>query len=117
MAEYFNVLFEFRYVRKGNDLHMTLVIDLVQALVGFEVEFSHLDKKPIKLRKSVVTHDGEVMKVAGKGMPKRGSSSSGSSTFGDLYVTIKVKYPKKLDERQKRLIREALEGTKMEASP
>ncbi|KAL8453857.1 hypothetical protein Emag_001665 [Eimeria magna] len=100
-----------RYVRRGSDLHMTLRIDLVQALVGFEVEFDHLDKKTVKVQKSSVTHDGEIIKVKGKGMPRRGSSSA----FGDLHITVKVKYPTQLDNKRKQLIREALSGVKMQA--
>lgn len=89
---------------------MTLFIDLIQALVGFELEFDHLDKRKVRLQKSSVTHDGEVLKVTGKGMPK-----GNTAAFGDLHVTIKVKYPKQLDNRQKGLIKEALAGVKMEA--
>lgn len=89
---------------------MTLRIDLIQALVGFDVEFDHLDKKKVRLQRNSVTHDGEIMKVKGKGMPRKGSTA-----FGDLYVTIKVKYPRKLDNKQKQMIEEALRNVPMEA--
>lgn len=89
---------------------MTLRIDLMQALVGFELKFDHLDKKEVQIQKSSVTYDGEVIKVKGKGMPKRGNTAA----YGDLHVTCKIKYPKQLNDKQKRLIKEALAGVPME---
>ena len=45
-----------------------------------------------------------MVRVAGKGMPKKG----GRGGFGDLYLTFEVDFPDKLTEEQKNAIRKIL---------
>lgn len=47
-----------------------------------------------------VTECDHVMRVAGKGMPRRNGRG-----FGDLYITFDVDFPDTLSEEQKRGIR------------
>lgn len=91
--------------REGDDLHMTMVINLHQALVGFEKSFIHLDGREVKLNKQDVTYCGEVVRMSGQGMPKKGS---GRKSFGDLFITLQIDFPRSFNERQKKLIDEAL---------
>lgn len=89
---------------------MTLRITLLEALVGFSVSLTHLDKKALDIKRSSVTFDGQVIAIRGRGMPVKGSGK-----FGDLLVTVKVKYPTYLDEKRKDLLKEALSGVPMKA--
>jgi len=50
-----------------------------------------------------VTECDHVMRVPGKGMPRRNGRG-----FGDLYITFEVEFPESLSEKQKKAIREIL---------
>lgn len=88
------------YHRDGDHLYVTMEIPLVDALTGFSHEFTHLDGHKFTVPVNVVTECDHVMRVAGKGMPRRGGRG-----FGDLYITFDVDFPATLTEEQKRGIR------------
>ncbi len=50
-----------------------------------------------------VTECDHVMRVPGKGMPRRSGRG-----FGDLYITFEVDFPDTLSDAQKKAIREIL---------
>lgn len=50
-----------------------------------------------------VTECDHVMRVPGKGMPRRNGRG-----FGDLYLTFEVDFPDKLTDTQKKAIKEIL---------
>lgn len=52
-----------------------------------------------------VTECDHVMRVTGKGMPRRGGRG-----YGDLYITFDVDFPDSLTERQRESIRTILTG-------
>eukprot|EP01126_Amoeba_proteus_P048062 TRINITY_DN5538_c0_g1_i2.p1 TRINITY_DN5538_c0_g1~~TRINITY_DN5538_c0_g1_i2.p1 ORF type:complete len:243 (+),score=48.49 TRINITY_DN5538_c0_g1_i2:631-1359(+) len=86
-----------RFRRTQNDLHMNVQITLLQALVGFEVHFQHLDGHSVTLSRDSVTPHGFVERVKNEGMPVHGMPSQ----FGDLHVTYSVKFPSHVTARQK----------------
>ncbi|KAH7678640.1 Dnaj-like subfamily b member 11 protein [Dioscorea alata] len=92
-----------RFRREGNDLHMTVTISLVQALVGFEKTVTHLDEHLVEIGTKGITKPKEVKKFKGEGMPLHFSNKK-----GDLYVTYEVLFPKSLTEDQKTKIKEIL---------
>lgn len=92
-----------RFVREGNDLHTTVTITLVQALVGFEKKLKHLDEHLVDISTKGITKPKEVRKYKGEGMPLHLSTKK-----GNLYVTFEVLFPTSLTEEQKRKIKEIL---------
>ncbi|KAG5149266.1 hypothetical protein JHK82_016147 [Glycine max] len=82
--------------REGNDLHTTVTITLVQALVGFEKTVKHLDEHLVDIRTKGITNPKQVTKFKGEGMPVHMSTKK-----GDLYVTFEVLFPNSLTEEQK----------------
>ncbi|KAK7392256.1 hypothetical protein VNO78_20688 [Psophocarpus tetragonolobus] len=84
------------FKREGNDLHSTVTITLVQALVGFEKTIKHLDEHLVDISAKGITNPKQVRKVKGEGMPLHMNS-----TKGDLYVTFEVLFPTSLTEEQK----------------
>ncbi|PIA61149.1 hypothetical protein AQUCO_00300580v1 [Aquilegia coerulea] len=92
-----------QFKREGNDLHTTVTITLVQALVGFEKTIKHLDEHLVDISSKGVTKPKEVRKFKGEGMPLHFSSKK-----GDLYVTFEVLFPTSLTEDQKTKIKEVL---------
>ncbi|GFZ04550.1 DNAJ heat shock family protein [Actinidia rufa] len=92
-----------RFRREDNDLHATVTITLVQALVGFEKSIKHLDDHLVDISSKGITKPKEVRKFKGEGMPLHYSTKK-----GDLYVTFEVLFPTKLTEDQKTKIKEVL---------
>ncbi|CAL9206132.1 unnamed protein product [Musa hybrid cultivar] len=92
-----------RFRREGNDLHTTVTISLLQALVGFEKTMEHLDEHPLEIGTKGITKPKEVRKFKGEGMPLHLSTKR-----GDLYVTFEVLFPKSLTEDQKNKIKSVL---------
>ncbi|XP_059625603.1 dnaJ protein ERDJ3B [Cornus florida] len=92
-----------RFRREGNDLHTTVTITLVQALVGFEKTIEHLDDHLVDIGSKGITKPKEVRKIKGEGMPLHFSTKK-----GDLYVTFEVLFPTSLREDQKTKIKAIL---------
>ncbi|MEI6950052.1 J domain-containing protein [Paraflavisolibacter sp. H34] len=93
--------------RTGNDLHLTVELDLYTAVLGGDITIDTLGGK-VKLKVPPETQNGAKIRLKGKGFPVYKSEGQ----FGDLYVTYKVKIPTQLTERQKELFRElAKSGT------
>jgi molecular chaperone DnaJ len=88
------------FVRDGYDLHMDLVVSFAQAALGDEIEISTLEGK-LKYKMEEGTQPNTTARLRGKGIKHLRSSQK-----GDLLLHIKVDIPKKLNEKQKNLIRE-----------
>jgi molecular chaperone DnaJ len=88
------------FTRQGNDVICDMPITFVQAALGSELEVPTLDGK-VKYTIPEGTQTGAIFRLRGKGIPYiRGSGR------GDQYVKVNVEVPKKLDEKQKALLRE-----------
>jgi len=92
------------YKRDADHLYLTREIELVDALTGFSLELSHVDGHKFTVDVDGVTECDHVMRVPGKGMPRR----SGRGGFGDLYITFEVDFPDTLTAEQKESIRKIL---------
>jgi molecular chaperone DnaJ len=84
--------------RNGDDVLCTLPLTFAQAALGDEIEIPTLDGKGI-LRVPAGTQPGTVLRVRGKGIPKRLTGGR-----GDQLVEVQVEIPSHLNERQKELI-------------
>ena len=84
--------------REGDDIHADLPVALHEAMLGAEVTVPTL-KAHVSLRIPPETQNGRVIRLAGQGMPHPGGG------HGDMYVTVKVVLPQKLNETE----REAME--------
>lgn len=91
------------FKRQGNDINCDIPITFTQAALGAEIEVPTLDGK----EKCVVpegTQTGSVFKLKGKGIPfLRGGGR------GDQYVKVNIEVPKKLNEKQKEVLRQFAE--------
>lgn len=92
--------------REHDHLYVTMEIPLVDALTGFSHEFTHLDGHKFSVNVDGVTECDHVMRVSGKGMPRRTGRG-----FGDLYITFDVDFPDSLTDDQKAGIRKILKGS------
>jgi molecular chaperone DnaJ len=88
------------FEREGQNLLVTAEISFVQAALGATVSIPTLDD-PIEVAVPKGTQNGEVFRIAGKGLPYPGRNRT-----GDLLVAVKVITPTRLSERQEELLRE-----------
>ncbi|HOP99690.1 MAG TPA: molecular chaperone DnaJ [Acetivibrio clariflavus] len=91
------------FERKGNDVFCDIPITFVQAALGAELEIPTLEGK-VKYQIPEGTQTGTVFKLKNKGIPFiRGNGR------GDQYFKVHVEVPKKLNEKQKAILKEFAE--------
>lgn len=100
-----------RFERRGADLATELPLTLAEALLGAEVPVP-TPTGTVKLRVRPNTQNGQEIRVAGRGLPKRGRGADGR---GDLIVRTRVVLPT-LDEEARDELAKAL-GKHPQADP
>lgn len=86
-------------VRDGDDLHLPLVISMVDAALGRTVDVESLDGL-LQVTIAQGTQSGTTIPIRGKGVTRlRGSGR------GDLFVHVEVVIPTKLSEQEAELLR------------
>lgn len=93
------------YKRSNDDLHMTMNLNLTEALCGFSKAIKTLDGKELMVSNKAVTVPGQEIRLAGRGMPNQRMPR----VKGSLVITIQVTFPPSLTDSQKALIRSALQ--------
>ncbi len=87
------------FIRKGNDLHLTVPVTFSEAALGTKIRVPTLDGQ-VTLKIPPGTGAGKTFRVRGKGIkPTRGKA-------GDLLVKVDVIVPTKLTKDQKRLLQQ-----------
>ena len=86
--------------REGTNLHLDMPITITQAALGAEMDIPTL-KDPVKYRILEGAQSGDEFRLKGHGLP---SLRNGSK--GDLIVRLRVEVPKRLNEKQKDLLRQ-----------
>lgn len=97
----FSIADDARWTREGNDLHMKAHLDLYTAVLGGDLTVDTLTGK-VKLKIKPDTPNGNVVRLKGKGFPIYKQEGQA----GDLYVTLEVKLPTNLTEKEKELFKQ-----------
>lgn len=92
------------YRRDGDDLRMTLEIDLKEALTGWSRKVFTIDGRQLSVSGGGPTQPGYEERYPHLGMP----SPKKPSEIGDFIVEIKVKFPSSLTPSQKSKLKEIL---------
>jgi curved DNA-binding protein len=87
------------YSREGDDLHLTLDVDLFTLLLGGSIDVSSLDKT-VKLSIPKDTANGKLFRLRGLGMPKLRQPDE----RGDLYVKVEARLPQHLSAAETELV-------------
>lgn len=95
------------FERIGSDLFLDLKINMVDAAIGEEVEVPTLREK-VRYKIPEGTQSGTTFKLKGQGI-----QHLNSSRIGDLYVKVNVEIPKRVNERQKKMLREFASKAKL----
>ena len=96
-----------RFVREGHNLKTTLTVGLREALLGFTHDVELPDSTLVPITTTSVTQPGQVIRVAGEGMPIKDDSDR----RGDLIVTVAVQLPVSLTSEQKTAVASLFEQT------
>jgi molecular chaperone DnaJ len=99
--------------RKGDNLTLDVPVSFDEAVLGAEIKVPTLNGPPVTLRLQPGTPNGRVMRVRGRGAPRKDGSK------GDLLVTVVVDVPDTLDDPTRAAVtayREARQGKDPRAS-
>jgi molecular chaperone DnaJ len=99
------------YVRRGENILLSIPIPFTLAALGGEVELPTLEG-PARLTIPKGTQSGKVLKMSGLGMPDVHGYGK-----GDQLVRIVVEVPKKLSAEQEQLLRKLAELEKSNVTP
>ena len=87
------------FERREHHLYCHIPLSFPQAALGAEIAVPTLEGEEEKLSVPAGTQTGSTFRIKGRGISKRGGSAR-----GDLYVTVTVSVPTKLNKEQKELI-------------
>jgi curved DNA-binding protein len=96
-----NVLPHPIYARDGNDLYIEKTIKFTQAALGTTIDVPTLDGSVKRLKLSPGTQNNTKIRMKGYGVPGLKGAPK-----GDQYVKISVEVPKKLSDRQMKLVKQ-----------
>jgi len=95
------VLSDPQFERQGDDLHVTVPVDLYTAVLGGRAQVPTLGG-PVKLTIPAGTQNGRTFRLRGKGMPRLRQPDQ----HGDLYAEVDIQLPERLTPRQRELFEE-----------
>lgn len=91
---------------EGNDIHVTVPINLAQATLGSRIRVGTIWGRKVVLRIPAGTQPGKRFRVEGQGIRRSGDT-------GDQFVEIQVKVPRELTGEQAERMREFAESRQM----
>lgn len=89
-----------RFQRQGDHLMSELAVNYLQMLLGAELEVQTVTGSA-KLEIPAGTQPGDTLKMTGQGIP-----SLRGSRRGDLYFSLNVEFPTKINAQEEKLLRE-----------
>ncbi|MCA9738720.1 MAG: molecular chaperone DnaJ [Gemmatimonadota bacterium] len=90
----FKVLPDRFFRREGLDIHVTVPINVAQAVLGSKVRVRTVGDHKVTLRIPPGTQSGTKFRIRGQGITRNGKT-------GDQYVEVKVQVPEELDAKAK----------------
>jgi molecular chaperone DnaJ len=88
-----------KFKREGNDLITEIEVPVIDAILGCNINVLTIDGKKLSAKIPSGTNDGYMLRFKGCGMPIYGSNS-----YGNMIGVIKLKMPKKLNNKEMELL-------------
>lgn len=88
--------------REGNDLYAEMELNLKEGLLGYSNKIKHLDNREFYIESKDTTQPNYVRKISNEGMPTHRFPSQ----KGDLYVKLKMRLPRSLNQEEKNMIKD-----------
>jgi len=97
------------FKREGQHLFMKKRITLQESLCGFQFDIHHLDGRILRVKSSegTVCKPGSYKRIKDEGMPNVKNPYS----HGNLYVEFEVEFPKYIDAKVRRMLKDLLPAT------
>lgn len=95
-----------KFKREAADIRYVVKISLKDALCGTSIQVPTLDKKTVPLTITDVIKPGTTRRITGQGLPLPKTPNR----RGDLLVEFDIRFPDRLEEGQKELLRDVLPG-------
>lgn len=86
--------------REGDDIHLDLPISIVEATLGAKVDVPTVDSM-MSVKIPPGTHDGQRLRLKGKGVPGAGGKSP-----GDQYIVVRIVPPTNVSDEAGELLRQ-----------
>jgi len=83
------------FERRGQDLHVKVVVPVATAVLGGEVAVPTMSGSTLRLKIPELTQNGQVFRLRGQGMPAVGKPPD-KPARGDLYAAAEIAMPKEL---------------------
>jgi molecular chaperone DnaJ len=90
--------------REGLDIHVTVPINIVQAMLGSKIRVRTVTGKKVVLRIPKGTQSGTKFRIRGQGVER-------GERVGDQYVEVAVDVPKELSEEERKVMEEFAEAS------
>lgn len=87
------------FERNGNDIIYNINVNVIDLMLGVEVDIPLIDGGTTKIKIPQGTQHGQMFRIGGKGMPYTNSKKR-----GDLLVNVRAVVPRDLSEQQKDLL-------------
>lgn len=104
LVVFINTINENGFVRENNDLHSTIKIPIVDAMLGCEIKVKTIDDKDIAFKIPTGVEYGQKFRLIGKGMPIYNTNN-----YGDMYIHVEYKIKNKLSDKEKELLNQLKE--------
>lgn len=101
------------FERDHYDVHCLIPISITQAALGAEILVPTLEGKRVRLKVPAGTQTGKRLRLRNEGVPYLGESGR----RGDMYITLQVQVPERLNGKAKELMRELAASIGEEESP
>ncbi len=88
-----------RFRREGDNLHLTVPVELTTCVLGGEIHVQTLKKTRLAVRVPAETQNGQAIRLRGQGMP----ILRDPTRAGDLFVEVRVVLPKNLTDEERSL--------------
>lgn len=95
------------FKREGEDLYLNAEISVTDAILGTSIEIPTIDGGYIKVPVQAGIQSGELIRLKNKGM-----KGYRSILRGCMYIKIIIKIPKRINSKQKKLLKEFAEAGK-----
>lgn len=99
------------FERDGDDIRFSARVPMLDAVLGGEAAVPTLDGKRVAVTIPPGTQNGRVIRLRGKGMPKRGGG------YGDLLVAVTAVLPTELSGEQRALFERLRDAERGAAAP
>ena len=93
-----------KFTREGDHIYMEQQVSFPQAALGDVLSIPTIEGKEVEFKIAPGTQSGTVFKLRGQGM-----NSVRHKGRGNMYVTVNVVVPKKLNSKQKDLLKQFAE--------